>query len=177
MSLAYAPEWALSDAERVRVAGWKVAGVLQSCATSGRPLTVRFANARRGEHMRSRFDCLRAALATVANCRYESLPDLGSPDDGPAAHRQALADLAAWAARRGQRLTLRDELPIDRPVWAGCVLPDGRDWQLSHAVVMVGADVAFDPAVGFPLPEGHQLNRVGLADVRAAYTLDPEESR
>lgn len=142
---------------------------------SGRPLTVRLASGHRAEHMRTRMDCMRACLATLAQVPYDQAPDVAAAlDAGPLAEAQALADLGAWANTLGCRLTYHHEPPTDRGAWVGGV-EAGEDGP-SHGVVMCLDRIVFDPAAGFPLPAGHELVPVTLADIAYGITLDPRRT-
>ncbi len=63
--------------------------------------------------------------------------------------------------------------PVDRERWIGAVAADafGRE----HGVVMCKSLGIHDPAAMFPLPEGHALVHVTLADIKWGLTLDPLE--
>lgn len=143
--------------------------------TNGRALTVRLPNRYLAEYMRRRDDCMRACLASLAQVPYDQVPDVAAAlDGGPLAEAQALADLGAWANMLGYRLTYHPTPPTDRGAWIGGV--DADEHGPSHGVVMCLDRVVFDPASNFPLPPGHELVPVALADIAYGITLDPRRT-
>ena len=154
---------------------WCPETVLERCPDTGRPLTALLSSGHRAEYMRTRWDCLRAALATAAGVPYAEVPDLQTPDAGALALTQATADLGAWARGLGCRLVWHAEPPVHRMLWIGAVPAD--TWGPSHAAVMVKMHTLHDPAAHYPLPEGHVPCHVTLDDIKSGLTLDPLEDR
>lgn len=160
---------------RLRIPGslgrsWRPTEVLARCPDTGRPLTALLDTGHRAEYMRTKFDCLRAALATAAGVPYAEVPDVGTPESDHLARTQAVADLGAWARGLGYRLTWHEQSPVERMLWIGAV-PADEDGP-SHAAVMCKSHVIHDPAAFFPLPHGHVPVPVSLADIESGLTLD-----
>lgn len=148
--------------------------VLARDPETGRALTVRLPTGHSAEFMRSEVDCMRAGLATLANRPYATVPEIARPDAGALAASQALADLGAWAHGLGSRLTYHDSPPTHRGAWLGAVPTD--ETGPGHCAVFCTDRLVHDPAAGFPLPPGHELVPVTLADVRWGITLDRLET-
>lgn len=111
-----------------------------------------------GWYQRSRYDCMRAAVATYMQIRYDDIGDDLTNTDR----------LYQWAAACGLRVRIHDELP-DGP-WIG-VSPAGDDG-LRHTVVGNGSRVVFDPASGWVFPGG--LRADPLCELAYVLTLEAE---
>ena len=99
---------------------------------------------------------MRAAVATLLEIPYDEIgDDLASTDR-----------LHQWAADRGLRVHVHDELP-DGP-WIG-VSPAGDDG-LRHTVVGDGQRIVFDPASGWIFPGGLRADPIRELDY--AITLE-----
>jgi hypothetical protein len=143
--------------------------VLEREPGTDRPLTVRLVTGHPAEYMRTRSDCMRAALATLAGVPYAEVPDVEfALGGGGLAYAQAIADLGAWAHGLERRLVYHETPPTDRGAWIGCIPADADG--PSHGLVMCMDRLVHDPASGSPLPPGHQL----IPESRITYgiTLD-----
>lgn len=110
-----------------------------------------------GWYQRSRLDCMRAAVATYMQIRYDEIGDDLTTTDR----------LHQWAADRGLSVLVHTELP-DGP-WIGVSL--AGDDGLRHTVVGEGRRVVFDPAAGWVFPGGRRADHVHEFDY--ALTLEP----
>ena len=152
--------------------------ILEHCRETGRPLLVRYPNGTLGHFQRREDDCMRAAVASILNCTtIDVVPD--APYDARIAAggsqdvivQEAGAELVAWLAGRGLRMTIRRPPPWSHVRWLGVSLdPDPAN---NHVVVMRGRRVYHDPAQGFPVPAGHKVAPVARIDY--GITFDPME--
>lgn len=146
--------------------------VLARDPVTRRSLTVQLPTGHAAEYMRTRSDCLRAALSTLANRPYAEVPAVPPEGSGgPHATAQGLADLGGWARSLGYRLVWHEMLPLDRGAWVGGIPADEHG--PSHALVMCRDRVVHDPARGYPMQPGEEWIPGSLDQVTFAITLEP----
>lgn len=133
-----------------------------------------------GYHQSSRWDCMRAAVATVLQVPLEAVPDLLRDDvaesrtncvDYDAFCERAFAELSDWAAERNLEMVFSVEVPLDRELWIGIVPLPGHF--TNHSLVMHRRSIAFDPAEQWPAPSGYIPKRYSPSDVAYGVTFDP----
>jgi hypothetical protein len=92
--------------------------VLKRDSQTGRPLLVRLPNGTLGHFQRRDDDCMRAAVATILNCRtLEEVPDpdydarIAAGESHEAIVEEAAAELTAWLQARGLQMTIHRAPP------------------------------------------------------------------
>jgi hypothetical protein len=123
-----------------------------------------------GYCLRRQDDCLVAALATLLQIDYDELPDtniderlaLGQPPED--VQEAAAGLLERWLAWRGLKLELHTELPPPADRWIGIVPVPG--WFQSHALVMAGDQILFDPQHARDKAFVHAAGFAGVAPAR-----------
>ena len=115
-------------------------------------LSCELPDGRIGHFQRRIDDCLRAAIATVVDCSYESVPDCIAPPGTAADELAAWEELWQWALLRGLRLRFHSGRP-DGDTFIGIGPPDENRYR--HTVAVVGGHL-FDPGSGWKLPAGYR---------------------
>ena len=130
-----------------------------------------------GYCLRRSDDCWTAALATCLQVDYDELPDsciderlaLGQSPEEIEADAAGLE--ARWLAWRGLKLQLHTALPpVQADRWIGVVPVEGHF--RSHALVMAGDAVLFDPQRAATKAVARALGMPGAAPTRRFYPIE-----
>jgi hypothetical protein len=118
-------------------------------------------------------DCLRPCIATIMQVPIWAVPDpriderLAAGHDPDAIAREARAALDAFLAGHDLRAVWHRDVPLEGD-WIGVSPGAGRF--ADHTVLMRGEAIVFDPAEGFPVPDGYKV--APITRISAGITLE-----
>jgi hypothetical protein len=123
-------------------------------------------------------DCFRPAIATLTQIPIEEVPDprldqrLVVGEDPDVVNREAWEELIRWAAGRGLRINLHDDVPLKRNRWIGMVETGAPCEFATHCLVLAHGELLFDPGISSRPPPGYRQATYTPDDVSLGVTFD-----